>query len=272
MALDVAGFKQVQRAVWSAGDYPEIAQRIESVAERVVAAAGVQQGDHVLDVATGSGNVALVAAQRGATVTGVDLTPELLEAARRRGAEAGLECEWLEGDAEELSFPDDSFDRVLSVFGTMFAPRHDRAAAELARVCRPGGTIAVAAWTPEGGNGQMFKTITAHMPPPPPELQPPVLWGTEQHMRELLEPHGAELRCERDHVVFEADSPEEWLEYNERVLGPMVMARAALEPQGKWEALHEDLLALYRRWNQNDDGTFRAEGEYLVTIARLPGA
>jgi ubiquinone/menaquinone biosynthesis C-methylase UbiE len=270
MALDVTAVKQVQRAMWAAGNYPEIAHRIESVAERLVEAAGVQAGDDVLDVATGSGNVAIVCAHLGASVTGVDLTPDLLEAARQRAVEAKLECRWLEGDAEELPFPNDSFDRVLSVFGTMFAPRHELAAAELVRVCRPGGTVAVAAWTPEGGNGQMFKTIASHMPPPPPGLKPPVLWGTEQHMRELLEPQGVEPRFGRDHVVFEADSPEEWLEYNEQVLGPMVMARAALEPQGKWEALHADLLDLYRRWNQNDDGTFRAEGEYLITTARLP--
>jgi SAM-dependent methyltransferase len=270
MALDVAGFKQAQRAMWSAGDYPEIARWIESAAERVVSAAGVQAGDDVLDVATGSGNVALVCAQRGANVTGIDLTPELFDAARRRAAEANVACEWVEGDAEDLSFPDNSFDRVLSTFGAMFAPRHDRAAAELVRVCRPGGTIAVAAWTPEGGNGQMLKTVSSYMPPPPPELKPPTLWGTEEHMRDLLEPHGVDLRFERDNVVFEAESPEAWLDYNERTLGPMVLARAALEPQGKWEALHNDLLELYRRFNLNDDGTFRGEGEYLITVGGVP--
>lgn len=270
--MDVAGFKQGQRAVWSAGDYPDIAQRIESAAERLVAAAGVEAGQDVLDVATGSGNVAILSAQRGANVTGLDLTPELFDAARARARAAGVECEWVEGDAEDLPYPDDSFDRVLSTFGTMFAPRHEQAAAELVRVCRPDGTIAVAAWTPEGGNGQMFKTVGSHMPAPPPELKPPTLWGTESHMRELFEPHGVELQFERDNVTFEAESPEAWLEYNERVLGPMVMARAALEPQGKWDALHSDLLELYRRLNLDDDGSFRAEGEYLMTIARVPPA
>jgi SAM-dependent methyltransferase len=270
--VDLAGFKEVQRTIWSAGDYPDIAHRIESAAERVVSAAGVGPGQDVLDVATGSGNVAIPCAQRGATVTGLDLTPELLDAARRRASQANVECDWVEGDAEDLPYPDDSFDRVLSTFGTMFAPRHERATAELVRVCRPGGTIAVAAWTPEGGNGQMFKTVAGHMPPPPPEVKPPTLWGTEQHMRELFEPYGAEVRFERDNVVFEADSAEAWLDYNERVLGPMVMARAALEPQGKWEALHDDLLELYHRLNLNGDGSFRAEGEYLITIAGLPAA
>jgi SAM-dependent methyltransferase len=270
--MDVTAFKQTQRQVWSSGDYPDIAHRIESAAERVVSAAGVEAGQDVLDVATGSGNVAIVCAQRGATVTGLDLTPELFDAARRRAAEANVQCEWVEGDAEELPYPDDSFDRVLSTFGTMFAPRHDRAAAELVRVCRPGGRIAVAAWTPEGANGRMFTTVASHLPPPPPDMKPPLLWGTEEHMRELFAPHGVDLEFSRDKVIFEAESAEAWLEYNERVLGPMVMARAALEPQGKWEALHADLLSLYHDLNLNTDGSFRTEGEYLITVARVPAA
>ena len=270
MTLDIAGIKQGQRAMWSAGDYPEIAQRIQSAADHVVETAGVSAGDDVLDVATGSGNVAIVCAQRGARVTGLDLTPELFDAARRRAAAAGVECEWVEGDAEELPYPDDSFDKVLSTFGVMFAPRHKQAAAELVRVARPGGTIVVAAWTPEGGNGQMFKTVASHMPPPPPEFQPPTMWGTEEHVRELFEPHGVNPAFERRNVVFEADSPEEWLDYNERTLGPMVLARAGLEPQGKWDALHEDLLDLYRRNNLSTDGSFKAEGEYLVSTVRVP--
>jgi SAM-dependent methyltransferase len=270
MALDVAGFKQMQRKVWSSGDYPDVARLIESAAEHLVTAADVQAGQDVLDVATGSGNVALVAAQRGAKVTGLDLTPELFDAARRRAAEAGVECEWIEGDAEELPFADDSFDRALSAFGTMFAPRHDVAAAELARVTRPGGTIAVAAWTPEGTNGQMFRTVASHMPPPPPELKPPGLWGDEQHMRSLFEPHGVELEFERGRVDFEDESVKSWLAYGEEKLGPMVMARAALEPQGKWEALRSDLEALYHRENMNSDGSFRVAPEYLVTIGRIP--
>jgi len=269
MALDVRGFKQAQRKVWSSGDYPELAKRIESAAERLVAAADVQSGQDVLDVATGSGNVALVAAQRGAKVTGVDLTPELFDAARRRAAEAGVDVEWVEGDAEELPCEQGSFDRVLSAFGTMFAPRHEVAAAELVRVARPGATIAVAAWTPEGTNGQMFKTVSSYMQPPP-ELKPPTLWGNEDHVRSLLEPHGAELDFERATVDFEDESVEAWLAYSEEKLGPMVMARAALEPQGKYQALRDDLKALYERENMNSSGSFRVTPEYLITIARVP--
>jgi SAM-dependent methyltransferase len=272
MALDVAAFKQTQRKIWSSGDYPDIARLIESAAEHLVRAADVQPGHDVLDVATGSGNVALLAAQQGANVTGLDITPELFEAARSRAAEAGVEIEWIEGDAEELPYEDNSFDRALSAFGTMFAPRQERAAAELVRVTKPGGVVAVAAWTPDGTNGQMFRTVASHMPPPPPELKPPSLWGDEEHIRSLFEPLGVELEFERGQVDFADDSVEKWLVYGEEKLGPMVMARAALEPQGKWEALRADLAALYERENKATDGSFRVEPEYLVTIARVPAA
>ena len=271
MTIDYGQIKQAQRAMWSAGDYPDIATYIESASEEVVALSDVQQGHEVLDVATGSGNCALIAASLGAKVTGLDLTPELFDAARRRFTEAGVEVELIEGDAEDLPFGDDSFDRVLSVFGVMFAPRHEQAAAELVRVCRPGGVIAVAAWTPEGVNGQMFKTVGSHMPPPPPELTPPTMWGNEEHVRALFQDSGAELEFARRMVTFSYESPDAWLAYNERVLGPMVMARAALEPQGKWDVLHKDLLVLYRDVNEATDGTLRVGAEYLVTTARLPG-
>jgi SAM-dependent methyltransferase len=272
MALDVAAFKQTQRRIWSSGDYPDIARLIESAAEHLVRAADVQPGHDVLDVATGSGNVALLAAQQGANVTGLDITPELFGAARSRAAEAGVEIEWVEGDAEELPYEDKTFDRTLSAFGTMFAPRQEQAAAELVRVTKPGGVVAVAAWTPEGTNGQMFRTVASHMPPPPPELKPPSLWGDEEHIRSLFEPLGVELEFERGQVEFGDESVEKWLAYGEEKLGPMVMARAALEPQGKYAALRSDLAALYERENKATDGSFLVEPEYLVTIARVPAA
>jgi SAM-dependent methyltransferase len=268
MALDVAGFKQAQRRVWSSGDYPDIARLIESAAEHLVAQADVEEGHEVLDVATGSGNVAIVAAQRGAQVTGLDITPELFDAARRRAAGAGVEIEWVEGDAEELPYPDGSFDRVLSAFGTMFAPRHQVAADELLRVCRPGGTVAVAAWTPEGLNGRMFRTVASYMPPPPPELKPPALWGDEAHMRGLMERPGVALEFDRGHATFAFPSVEEWLAYGEERLGPIVMARAALEPQGRYDALRADMEQLYSESNTARDGSLRCEAEYLVTVAR----
>ncbi len=165
-----------------------------------MAAAGVRPGRTCWTWRRAAGTSQCCAAQRGANVTGLDLTPELFDAARARAGCGRRRERWVEGDAEELPYPDGSFDRVLSAFGTMFAPRQEQAAAELVRVCRPGGTIAVAAWTPEGGNGQMFRTVSSHMPPPPPEVKPPTLWGAESHMRSLFEPHGVELEFERDKV------------------------------------------------------------------------
>jgi SAM-dependent methyltransferase len=270
MSIDVSGIKDGQRRMWSAGDYPDIASRIAPTGELVAERAEVHGGETLLDVATGSGNVAIPAALAGAQVTGLDLTPELLEVARERASAAGVEVSFVEGDAEELPFADDSFDRVTSCFGVMFAPRHEIAAGELTRVTRPGGTIVVAAWTPEGLTGAMFRTVGSHMPAPPPELKPPIMWGDEDHVRSLFADSGAELSFERAMVTFEHDSPEGWLEYNERVLGPTIMAKAALEPQGKWDALRGELIELYSSGNEAEDGSFRAGGEYLLTVARMP--
>jgi ubiquinone/menaquinone biosynthesis C-methylase UbiE len=270
MSIDVSGIKDGQRKMWTIGDYPELARTLAGVAETILARADVGAGVSLLDVATGAGNVAIPAALAGATVTGLDLTPRLLEVARERAAEAGVEVDFIEGDAEELPFDSDSFDRVTSCFGVMFAPRQEIAAGELARVVRPGGTIVLTAWTPEGLNGQMFKAVGSYMPPPPPELKPPVTWGNEDHVRSLLEPTGAELAFERHMVTFEHESATSWFEYNERVLGPTIMAKAMLEPQGKWDALREELVQIYTDGNEAEDGTFRARAEYLLTIARLP--
>jgi SAM-dependent methyltransferase len=270
VSIDVSGIKEGQKMMWSTGDYPDIARTIEEVAAAVVERVGAEPGERLLDVATGSGNVAIPAAMAGASVTGLDLTPQLLQAARRRAADAGVEVSWIEGDAEDLPFEDDSFDRVTSCFGVMFAPRHERAAQELSRVARPGATIVFTAWTPEGLNGQMFKTVGSYMPQPPPELKPPLMWGTEDHVRSLFGATGAELMFERRTVAFEHDSPESWVAYNERVLGPTIMAKAALEPQGRWEDLKGELVQLYSDANEAGDGSFRARGEYLLTVARMP--
>jgi SAM-dependent methyltransferase len=270
MSIDVSGIKNGQRMMWTAGDYPDLARTIEGVAELVVERADAAGGETLLDVATGSGNVAIPAALRGAKVTGLDLTPKLLEVARGRAASAGLEVTFVEGDAEELPFEADAFDRVTSCFGVMFAPRHDVAAGELVRVARPGARIVVTAWTPEGLNGRMFQTVGSYMPTPPPELKPPVMWGTEDHVRELFADSGAELAFERHTVTFEHESPETWFDYNERVLGPTIMAKAALEPQGKWEALRAELIGLYTDANEAEDGSMRVRAEYLVSVAQLP--
>jgi SAM-dependent methyltransferase len=262
-------FKQRQRSMWSAGSYPDIAKTVESVAEIVVDRVGVGDGHDHLDVATGSGNAALAGARKGANVTGLDLVPELLETARGRAEAEGLQITWVEGDAEDLPFEDGSFDRVTSVFGVMFAPQQERAAAELVRVVRPGGVIGVCAWTPEGLNGQLFKTIGSHLPPPPAELRPPVLWGVEDHVTELFSKAGAQAECERRSVPVEADSVDAWLDFTEEVLGPVIMAKALLEPDGKWDAARADLAELFGRFNEAQDGTLKAPAEYLLTVAAV---
>jgi len=270
MDIDFDKLKQGQKRMWATGDYPEIARTIAPVAEVVLERVEVRPAQQLLDVATGSGNVAIPAAAAGATVTGLDITPELLQVARRRAADAGVEVSFIEGDAEQLPFEDGSFDRVTSCFGVIFAPRQERAAAELSRVAGPGARIALTAWTPEGLNGRMFKTIGAHMPPPPPELPSPLMWGVEEHVRSLFGPTGAELTFERRMVPFSYDSPESWVEYNERVLGPTIMAKAMLEPQGRWDALRNELIELYRDANEAEDGGWRVQAEYLLIVAQLP--
>ena len=268
--IDLAALKARQQATWASGDYAIVGTTLQIVGEELCEALDLRAGQKVLDVAAGNGNATLAAARRWCEVISTDYVPSLLERGRARATAEGLSVQFKEADAEALDFGDATFDAVLSTFGVMFTPDQDKAASELARVCRSGGKIGLASWTPEGFIGQMFKTVGSHMPPPPPELKPPTMWGNEDHVRGLFGALGVDLQFERNEVTFEADSPEAWLEYNERVLGPMVVARAALEPQGKWQALHDDLLAMYRRLNQNTDGTLRLTGEYLVTIARVP--
>ncbi len=175
--LELTEQKQEARKLWGSGDYPAIATMIEGVGRLAVERGGVSAEDKVLDVACGAGNATIPAAQRGAEVTGLDLTPKLLEAGRAAAADAGVEIDWIEGDAEDLPFGEESFDVVLSVFGCMFAPDHRAAAREIARVLRPGGGIAICSWTPEGATGRFFETLGGRMPPPPEGFQPPVLWA-----------------------------------------------------------------------------------------------
>jgi SAM-dependent methyltransferase len=247
-----------------------VAERIVPVGEYVAQRAGAAPGIALLDVATGTGNVSVPAAQAGAKVTGLDLTPKLLSKQRERAAAAGVEVELIEGDAEELPFAEDSFDRVTSCFGVMFAPRQAVAVAELLRVTRPGGEIVVAAWTPEGVVGSMFRTSASYMPPPPEGFVPPVMWGNEDHVRGLFADSGAELSFERRTVEFEGESAEAFVARDELILGPSVMAKAALEQQGRYDELRSDVLALYESFNEASDGSFRAPAEYLVTVVRKP--
>ncbi|MFY9487342.1 MAG: methyltransferase domain-containing protein [Solirubrobacterales bacterium] len=266
----ISGIKQGQKMMWSSGDYPDIAKFLMPATDEVVKNLAVGEGQALLDVATGSGNLAVVAAQRGADVTGLDITPELLVVARERAAAAGVEIEFLEGDAEELPYDDDSFDRVASIFGMIFAPRHDLAAAEIVRVCKPGGRFAVTSWSAGGMNGTLFSVIGKFMPPPPPGMQTVVAWGQDEHAREMFAAAGVEVTIERHMADFYGDSVEEWVDYNSEALGPMILARNALEPQGKWEALREDLITHYRKFNVADDGSFRGPAEYLLISGEKP--
>ena len=267
MADAVADFKQGARATWAAGQWDVVAELIAAVGPRLLDSVGIEEGMEVLDVGTGSGGtLAIPAAQRGARVVGSDLTPELFDAARRRAAKAGVEVDWVEADAEALPFEDGSFDRVLSTFGHMFAPRHANAGAELARVCRPGGQVGTVTWKAEGSIGGMFKAIGGYLPPPPDFAESPLLWGSEEHVREMLERHGLALEFHREQVAIEYPSTQELVTFYEEKFGPIVMAKAAVG--GRWPELRRDLVHNFDTWNQADDGTVHMEADYLVTLGR----
>jgi ubiquinone/menaquinone biosynthesis C-methylase UbiE len=261
---DLAAIKQRQQATWSSGDYHMIGTQILIVSELLIEALDLHSTEHVLDVATGSGNAALAAARRGCAVTGLDYVPALLERARRRAEAEGLEPEFVEGDAEALPFADGSFDVVSSVFGAMFAPDQERTASELARVCRSGGRIGLVAHTPEGFIGQLFKTNAKHVPPPA-GLRSPIQWGTEERLRELFGGAIAQLRVEKRHFAFRYRSPEAYLQYWRRFYGPTLKSFEAVGDAGR-AALESDLLDLIARFNQADDGTMVVPSEYLEAV------
>jgi SAM-dependent methyltransferase len=266
MEASVEQFKQRARTTWAAGNFDEISKLILDVGKSVVAHADIQPGMTVLDVACGTGNATIPAALAGGKCTGLDLTPELFDAARTHAAEAGVQIEWVEGDAEDLPFEEGSFQRILSTFGVMFAPRHEVAAAELARVVAPGGMIVLACWGPYGLNGEMFPMIGSRMPAPPSYAQPPARWGEEDHVRSLLEPHGLELACERQSIDFRSDSVEEIVGRMEQYFGPWKMAQAVLGDD--WAGLRADLVDLYGRYAREEDGQVAASADYMLTVAK----
>jgi ubiquinone/menaquinone biosynthesis C-methylase UbiE len=246
--------------MWGSGNYAAVAEKISQAGEVVIERSGLEPGMDLLDVACGTGNATIPAARAGARATGLDFSPQLLEIARERGSDAMVEVEWVEGDAQELPFDDASFDRVISTFGHMFAPDHRRTADEMLRVCRPGGTIAVACWTPEGAIGRMFRTVAELVPPPP--GTPAILWGTEEHQRELL---GAGA-FERHEIVWEDESVESYAQFMLESFGPLLNAREALAERER--ELDEAFRAFLARENQNGDGTLRFAGEYLVGVVK----
>jgi SAM-dependent methyltransferase len=268
----VAELKLVHRATWAAGDYAAVARHIDEVPPRdLLARMDIHPGQEVLDVATGTGNLAIRAAAAGAQVAGLDLTPELFEAARARAAAAGVSVDWVEGDAEELPYEDDVFDRVVSAFGVQFAPRHEVVAHELVGVTRPGGRIGLVNWTPEGAIGELFKIMGRYLPAPPAFASPPPLWGSTDHVRKLFEGCRVELEFDRGHNPWRFESPEAWVSFMETAYGPTVKARQRLSGEGRWEECRAEIVALAERRNEATDGSLHMEAEYLITIGHKVG-
>lgn len=263
--VDFAAIKERQQQAWATGDFAVIGATNVIVGELLCEAVDMRGGQKVLDVATGSGSTALAAARRWCEVTGVDYVPTLLERGRQRAAAEGLPMTFQEGDAEQIPFPDASFEIVLSTFGAMFAPNQEKVASELLRVCRPGGKIGMANWTPEGFIG-MFFGIIAHYVPPPPGLNPPVLWGTEERLRELFGDEVASLQSTRRSFVFRYRSVQHWLEVFRTTFGPVMKAFELLDPAGQ-EGLARDLMAAAHQFNRSGDGKMVVPGEYLEVVA-----
>jgi SAM-dependent methyltransferase len=238
---------------------------IAPVGALVLRQSGIEDGMRVLDVGTGTGgNIAIPAARLGARVVGADVTPELFAIARRRADAAGVEIEWLEADAQDLPLADESFDRVFSTFGAMFAPDHARAAAELVRVCAPGGRVAMTTWVNDGFAGELFKLTGAFMPPPPPGVQPPPLWGTPDHIEQMFAAADARPSVTTEHVVFEFPSVDAAVKSYTEEFGPFVMARRVLEPQGRWDEFVSAFSELVRRFDIASDGTTAIDSSYFV--------
>ncbi|MDX6287596.1 MAG: hypothetical protein QOG53_3081 [Frankiales bacterium] len=260
--------KAKHRAMWALGDYPAVAAEvIPDLGAVLVEACGVKPGDRVLDVAAGSGNAAIPAALAGASVVASDLTPELFESGRRRAAERGANLEWQQADAEDLPFGDSEFDTVLSCVGVMFAPHHQTSADELVRVCRPGGTIGVLSWTPEGFIGQMFATMKGYAAPPPPGAQAPPLWGSEEHVRTLFGDRVTDVVARRQTVrVSHFDKPEAFRDYFKANYGPTIAAYKNIAEDPERVAELDRLLAELGSRHERGDGSM--DWEYLLLTAR----
>lgn len=264
---DFTELKQKHRATWASGEYDQIAQGIRAVADHVVRSARIRAGEQVLDIACGTGNTALMARVRGAAVTGVDLTPEMLAVAQRRAAEEGYDdLTWKEGDAENLPFADGAFDVVVSSCGLMFAPDQQKVADEVARVTKRGGRIAIQAWTREGGVGRMFKVTNGYVPPPP-GVPSPFDWGDEEKVKSMLGSSFEDFRFERYDCPEYADTPEQIADLFIGKYGPTHRAYNAL-PADKAEAFRKDLIDLYSGYITPADGKVRWGREYLITLAR----
>jgi ubiquinone/menaquinone biosynthesis C-methylase UbiE len=262
--LDLKAVKARQQGAWSSGDYAVVGTTLQIVGEDLCEALDLRAGQTVLDVAAGNGNVSLAAARRWCDVLATDYVPALLDLARERAAAERLAITFRDADAEDLPFADASFDVVVSTFGVMFTPDQERAAAELVRVCRSGGKIGLANWTPQGFIGQLFRTIGKHMPPPL-GIKSPALWGTRGRIGELFNGHAASIKTAQRNFVFRYRSPAHWLDVFRTYYGPVLKTFAALEPAAQI-ALQRDLLALVDQFNRAEDGTMVVPSEYLEVV------
>jgi ubiquinone/menaquinone biosynthesis C-methylase UbiE len=262
--VNLIAVKTRQQGAWSSGDYAIVGTTLQIVGEELCEALDLRAGQKVLDVAAGNGNVSLAAARRWCDVTATDYVPALLERARERAAGERLKIASREADAEALPFQDGSFDVVVSTFGVMFTPDQDRAASELIRVCKRGGKIGLANWTPQGFIGQLFKTIGKHLPPPA-GTKSPALWGTRERIDELFERHAASIRAEQRNFVFRYRSPDHWLEVFKTYYGPVLKAFAALAPAAQL-ALESDIRTLISQFNRSGDDSMVVPSEYLEIV------
>ena len=267
---ELSQVKQSARAAWDAGDFRPFAELLGPSRAGLTARLAIAPGDVVLDVGCGTGELAVEAARCGAAVTGLDISPQMLLAARRLADEAGVEVRWQEGDAEDLPAESGSVDVVMSSFGCMFAPRHAVTAHELARVLRPGGRMGVLTW-PTGGDIAAFMGVAAvHMPPPPAIAEPPRLWGDEDHVHAIFAGTGLELSIERGTMAFHFRSAAEAAEIYATQFGPLVAARALLEPQGRWQALADDVAAYFARHTSLLGDGVMLHSDYMMILGRAP--
>lgn len=261
---DLSAVKTRQQGAWSSGDYATVGTTLQIVGETLCEALDLRAGQKVLDVAAGNGNVTLAAARRWCEVVSTDYVPALLERGRERAAAERLLIEFREADAEALPFADASFDAVVSTFGVMFTADQDKAAAELVRVCKPGGKIGLANWTPDGFIGQLFKTIGKYMPPPA-GVKSPALWGTGARITEFFGAQASSIQLEQRDFVFRYRSAQHWLDVFKSYYGPLLKTFGALDPETR-TALTDDLFELIKRFNRSGDKTMVVPSEYLEVV------
>ena len=263
-AVDLSAVKARQKVAWSTGNYAVVGTTLQIVGESLCEVLDLRSGARVLDVAAGNGNATLAAARRWCEVTSTDYVPALLESGRARALAEGHSIDFQEADAENLPFPDAKFDAVMSTFGVMFTPNQEKAASELARVCKPGGRIGLANWTPESFIGQLFKTIGRYVPPAP-GVQSPALWGTQPRLYELFGRTAREIRTNRRAFVFRYRSPTHWIDVFRTYYGPMTRTFGALDAD-KQASFTEDVMALIERHNHSGDRTLVLPSEYLEVV------